>query len=78
MADPNAKIHPPMLGTVSVGALAAALGTTRSSIIRAIKALEIPDAERRTHGNHRRWETATAAAIVRKAGRPVPAAWGSP
>lgn len=69
---------PPAPGTISVGSLASALGSSRSGIIRSIKDGKIPDAEFRTVGGHRRWAFASAVAIVRKAGRAVPAAWGSP
>lgn len=68
---------PAPFSTVGVGALASALGTSRSSLLRAIVEKQIPDADGRTLGKHRRWSLALAAQIVRAAGRPVPQGWSS-
>lgn len=60
---------------VPIGELAEALGSSPSSVKRAVERREIPDAEARTEGGHRRWSVASAAAIVRAAGRAVPRGW---
>jgi hypothetical protein len=76
--DTAAEAEPAAFGTISIGALAAALGSSRSTVLRAVTNGAIPDAEARTRKGHRRWKIETARNIVRKAGRPVPPAWGSP
>lgn len=60
---------------VTIGVLANALDSTPSTIKRHIEAGTVPEAEARTAGGHRRWNVASAAAIVRAAGRAVPAGW---
>lgn len=61
---------------VTIGELADALDSTPSTIKRHIEAGTVPEAEARTEGGHRRWSVASAAAIVRAAGRAVPPRWG--
>lgn len=69
------------LSTVGVTALAAALGTNRSQLLRRIVGGQVPEGIRTRGGGvgpgHRRWKLADAMTIVRKAGRPVPEAWGA-
>lgn len=60
---------------VTIGELAEALDSSPSTIKRHIEAGTVPEAEARTEGGHRRWSVTSAAAIVRAAGRAVPAGW---
>jgi hypothetical protein len=68
---------------VTIGELCKALGNIpRSTLLRAVGAGEIPDADRRTSGGdkgvgHRRWSYALARKIVEARGRKAPKAWGS-
>jgi hypothetical protein len=63
---------------VTIGELCKALGNVpRSTLIRAIDAGEIPDADKRTAGNHRRWSYESARRIVEARGRKVPKAWSA-
>jgi hypothetical protein len=66
---------------VTIGELCKALGNVpRSTLIRAIDAGEVPEADARTAGRgkghgHRRWSYASARAIVERAGRKPPKSW---
>jgi len=59
---------------VMVGELAAALGSSRSGVLRAEKAGRIAAAPARWNGK-RVWPRGLAAEIVSRAGKPVPASW---
>jgi hypothetical protein len=60
---------------VSVGDLAKALGSTRTTVLRAVEDGTIAAADGRTPAHHRRWSPALAAKIVRSAGKQVPKSW---
>lgn len=64
--------------TVGPNALAAALGTDRAALYRAHNSGKIPAPDRPTLGGFARWSLPLAVRIVQAAGRPIPAAWGSP
>lgn len=65
---------------VTLSELHDALGISRSTLLRRIAERKVPEAVRTEGGEtgvgHRRWKVATARAIVRRAGKAVPAAWG--
>jgi hypothetical protein len=65
------------VSTVGPDALAAALGTNRAALYRARAAGKIPEPDRPTIGGFARWSVALAADIVRRHGKPVPAAWSA-
>jgi hypothetical protein len=63
---------------VTIGALCKALGhVPRSTLLRAVAAGQIKDADTRTAGGHRRWSYALARQIVEAHGRKAPKAWGA-